>query len=490
MQRARFLAIREFGPRALIYHEGNRYEVNRVQLPPDAAGELITHQAHRCPGCGYYYEVGPGNDRCQTCNISLTEAMSGLFPLHTVFTRPLQRITSDEEERRRAGFRIVTSYRFQDHGDRPGRLDAIVSDAGGTRVVRLAYGDSAEIHRINLGPIRRPVGEADGFWLDPVTGAWLTGRQVAQQDGQQGGDGDDGDTPARQRTRVIPYVRDRRNILVFQLADPVLVDTALSVMYALERGIEAAFQLEDSELDGELLPPDEGPRDRILFTESAEGGAGVLRRLQSEKQALREAALEALRIAHFHPQTGEDLGGVPGHPCAKGCYNCLLSYGNQLAHELIDRHAARSLLLAISQGETIPAGPGVSRTDHSIKLIGQADSTLEADFIRWLKDNGYRLPDAAQVTVPGTYAKPDFVYRRSNVRAAVFIDGPAHDAEAVAERDAAAESRLENKGWLVIRLRWDAAWRAIMDENPTVFGQGSHRHRQQGNQGQQEENGA
>ena len=69
VQRARFLAIREFGPRALIYHEGNRYEVNRVQLPPDATGELVTHQAHRCPGCGYYYEVGPGNDRCEPCNI-------------------------------------------------------------------------------------------------------------------------------------------------------------------------------------------------------------------------------------------------------------------------------------------------------------------------------------------------------------------------------------------------------------------------------------
>ena len=110
-------------------------------------------------------------------------------------------------------------------------------------------------------------------------------------------------------------------------------------MYALERGIEAAFQLEDVELDSELLPPDDGPRDRILFTESAEGGAGVLRRLQSEKNALREAALEALRIAHFDPEPETTSGGVPGHPCAKGCYNCLLSYGNQLVHELIDRHA-------------------------------------------------------------------------------------------------------------------------------------------------------
>ena len=38
LQRPRFLAISEFGPGALIYHEGARYEVNRVQLPMTAGG--------------------------------------------------------------------------------------------------------------------------------------------------------------------------------------------------------------------------------------------------------------------------------------------------------------------------------------------------------------------------------------------------------------------------------------------------------------------
>ena len=479
VQRARFLAIREFGPRALIYHEGNRYEVNRVQLPPDATGELVTHQAHRCPGCGYYYDVAPGNDRCDSCQTALTQSISGLFPLHTVFTRPLQRITSDEEERRRAGFRIVTSYRFQDHGDRPGRLDANVNDAAGTRVARLAYGDSAEVHRINLGPARRPEGEADGFWLDPVTGAWLSARQAAQQDGQQGNDSGDGDdTSARQRRRVIPYVRDRRNVLVFQLADPVVIDTALSVMYALERGIEAAFQLEDSEFDGELLPPDEGPRDRILFTESAEGGAGVLRRMQAEPDALGRAAREALRIAHFDPDTGDDLGGVTddeGHvtqPCGKGCYNCLLSYGNQSFHEQLDRHRARDLLLAIADGATLTTGRGESRTEQTIRLLAQADSTLEEEFVQWLKDHGHRLPDAAQVTVREAYARPDFTYRLPGGPVAVFVDGPVHDGAAAAERDATATERLEDLGWYVIRLRYDDDLRAIVDANWSVFGEG------------------
>ena len=46
----------------------------------------------------------------------------------------------------------------------------------------------------------------------------------------------------------------RRNILVTRLATPVSEDTAVTAAVALERGIEAAFQLEDSELSCELLP--------------------------------------------------------------------------------------------------------------------------------------------------------------------------------------------------------------------------------------------
>ena len=470
MQRPRFLAIREFGPRALIYHEGSRYEVNRIQLPPDSAGELPITQAHRCASCGYHHAVAPGNDRCEMCHAPLSASLSGLLELHTVFTRQRERISSDEEERQRAGYRIVTSYRFQDHGDRPGRLDAIVHENDDAKLARLSYGDTATVRRTNLGPARRPDDEPDGFLLDPVSGRWANKSQASAA-GQPTAD-DDADSPGRY-VRVIPYVEDRRNIMVLKLDNPVHRSVAISVMYALERGIEAVFQLEDSELDSELLPPDEGPRDRVLFTESAEGGAGVLRRLQGEEYALAKAAREALRIAHFDPDTGADRGGFDeAHPCGRACYNCLLSYSNQLWHELIDRHEARDLLLAIAGGLTLTARRGQSRTEQTKALIGQADSGLEATFVQWLKDNGYRLPDQAQVTISDAHARPDFVYRRPNAPVAVFIDGPHHNDEKVAERDAAAVERLEDLGWYVIRLRYDEDWKDIVARNPTVFGSG------------------
>jgi hypothetical protein len=50
------------------------------------------------------------------------------------------------------------------------------------------------------------------------------------------------------KAKVIPYVDDTRNLLVLRLHEPVPVELATTLRYALERGIEAAFQLEDSEL--------------------------------------------------------------------------------------------------------------------------------------------------------------------------------------------------------------------------------------------------
>ncbi|MDN5748756.1 MAG: protein kinase, partial [Pseudonocardia sp.] len=257
LQRPRFLAIREFGPGALIYHEGARYQVDRIQLPAGGTGEVVTTSATRCDHCGYL--GGDGEDMCEMCTGRLPEATVGLLPLHTVFTTRRERISSDEEERRRAGFKLVTSYRFHDHGARPGRRDAVTSDEAG-RIATLTYGDSATVRVTNVGRVRSKENEPPGFWLDPAEGRWLTEQAAKDASGDASelepvdGDG------KRQKRRVIPYVEDRRNILVVTLAHPLDVHVALSLMFALERGIEATFELEDSELAGELLPPEGASR--------------------------------------------------------------------------------------------------------------------------------------------------------------------------------------------------------------------------------------
>ncbi|MFI2712230.1 protein kinase [Micromonospora sp. NPDC018662] len=471
LQRPRFLAIREFGPGALIYHEGARYQVTRIQLPPDASGDVVTGEARRCERCGYHHDAKEKADRCKMCDQPLGESTTGLLHLHTVYTKRRERISSDEEERRRAGFRLVTSYRFHDHGARPGRRDALVGDDDGG-LATLSYGDSATVRITNVGRVRAKPNEPAGFWLDPADGRWMNERDAGEAAGDSrempvvDADGNE----KRRKKRVIPYVEDRRNILVLKLDEPVAEDVALTLMYALERGIEAAFELEDSELTTELLPPNEGPRERMLFTEAAEGGAGVLRQMQSDPQALASAAAEALTICHFGPDGTDLQDPTDEDACARGCYDCLLTYGNQLTHHLIDRTLIRDLLLRFAAARATSTGQGESRTEQLQRLSDQSDSALEKKLITWLKQRGLRLPDEAQTLVTEALAQPDYVYRLPGATVAVFVDGPVHDYEAVAQRDRDAEERLRDAGWDVIRFPHDGDWSAIAAEHAYCFG--------------------
>jgi hypothetical protein len=216
-------------------------------------------------------------DVCDHCGAALGTALRNLLQMQTVVTRRRERISADEEERNRVGFELVTSYRFVPRGGRPGHYDAVVRTST-DEVAALSYGDAAEIRVINLGRKRRKNRDLHGFWLDLVQGRWLTETEGTQQDSDE--DGDDleaGVLDVRRKDLVIPFVEDRRNVLVLRWAQHVDECEAVTLQFAVERGIEAIFQLEDTELVSELLP-DAGQRGRTLFVEAAEGGAGVLRR--------------------------------------------------------------------------------------------------------------------------------------------------------------------------------------------------------------------
>jgi acylphosphatase len=71
LQRARFLAIAEFGPLSLIYHEGRAYRVFRARLPaglrtPD--GKLATANLYVCDASGAAHDKEP--ERCHVCGES------------------------------------------------------------------------------------------------------------------------------------------------------------------------------------------------------------------------------------------------------------------------------------------------------------------------------------------------------------------------------------------------------------------------------------
>ncbi|GGK81724.1 RNA helicase [Sphaerisporangium melleum] len=459
IHRPRFIAIREFGPDALIYHEGSRYQVKEVQLAPNeqGGGGLDTKSARRCEFCGYLHDSVVGIDVCESCGGRLGKTMHRLLRLQTVKTIRRDRISSDEEERRRAGYDLITSYRFNDHGVRPGRLDATA--VRGSAVLQLQYGDTATVRVTNMG---RKRNTGDGFWINVQTGRWLSEKDALTPDPSPIDDA----SRVEAKQQVIPYVEDRRNILVTRMTSPVSDEAAISFMYALERGIEAEFQLEDSELTSELLP-DEAHRGRALFIESSEGGAGVLRRLVMEDDALAKAARRALQIAHFDPDTGEDTGGaINGERCAKACYDCLLSFGNQGRHEQIDRHLTRDLLLALAQAR-VPEPPTTGAQDiwEPVRFDAEPNDPLHA-FVCWLEEWEYRAPDTLNAEVNG--ARPEMVYNTPTGPVAVFVDG--HGNAAGPGRDEDAEDELRDLGWSVVRVPYGGDFSQIVKKYPSVFG--------------------
>jgi len=463
LSRPRFLAISEFGPRSIIYHEGSRYVINKVILPV-GDDDLLTTSAQMCPACGYLHPVQSGSnglDLCQQCGKPLDIALGNLFRMQNVATKRRDRINSDEEERMRMGYEFKTGVRFNAHGQQPACRLATVQAADGTPLLKLTYGDAATLWRINLGWRRRNPSDPPGFMLDTERGYW--------QKNEQDVDPDPDDPNSPMQKRVVPFVEDRRNCLLVEPLLPLDTEVMASLQPAIKTAIQLLYQLEDNELAAEPLP-DLDERNLILYYESAEGGAGVLRQLLDDTGVIARIAAQALTICHFDQQ-GQDLRRAERarEDCEAACYDCLMSYTNQMDHALLDRHLVRDLLLQLA-GSTVKVSPtAVSPASHLDELKRRCSSDLEREWLDFLDQHNLRLPDEAQKFIEPCQTRPDFWY--ADTYTAVFVDGTPHDHEDVQRKDAEISDCLERSaGITVIRFHYQADWQAIVANHHHVFG--------------------
>ena len=301
LQRARFLAIAEFGPRSLIYHEGRAFRVYRAKLPAgvrtEDGGKLSTATLFICNTCGaVHHQDEPG--RCHACGA----AMAGTHPIRNVLridnveTLPAERITANDEERQHQGFDIQTVFAWP---LRDGALDIVsarASDAHGP-ILSIDNASGATISRLNKGLRRRKQKSIFGFAIDPATGRWTGSPE----------EGDDDTTPEGPvKQRVVPIVQDTKNAALLRLSAEPLPEAAMATLqHGLARGIGLVFQLEEGETLTEPVPSRDNRR-AVLAYEVTEGGAGVLGRLTTEPHALARVARTALELMHYR---NLDAGG-------------------------------------------------------------------------------------------------------------------------------------------------------------------------------------
>lgn len=464
VSRPRFLAISEFGPGAIIYHEGARYRVYKVNLDfgsqdIEATHELATATMKRCPKCGYAH-LEQGNNMaevCDRCGAALDgpARIENLVQLQNVSLRIAQRITCDEEERQRFGYKLVSSYRFPEVGDRLDRKDAEVY-VGDALVMRLSYGDATDLYRINLGWAHQRSGQLPGFNLDLERGYWS--RNPADNT-----DNDDATAQGRLQ-RVVPYVKDTKNALVVRFEPARPGPEMASLQAAFKEAIQKHFQLEPRELSAEPMPATHDRRE-ILFYEASEGGAGVLRQIAEDPSVLPVLARRALEICHFDPETLKDNGA---ETCGKACYECLLDYGNQPDHKDLDRYLIRDLLADLSRSVCRPAGGMGSRAERMAALRKRCDSQLEKRWLDLVDKFVLRPPTDAQYLIEACSTRPDFYYGEHN--AAIYIDGPPHDEPDQMQEDEAITRRLMEMGYIIIRFHHKANWDEIVHRHPDIFG--------------------
>ncbi|WP_395090931.1 DEAD/DEAH box helicase [Armatimonas sp.] len=472
LSRPRFLAVSEFGPGAVVYHEGSRYLVDRVLTSASGRsedGKLNTLSVKLCTTCGYVHsgDIVTTVNVCERCGSPLEQEAEivNLFRMEAVNLRRRDRITCDEEERMRQGYELRTGVQFK---GLPGALQSFraeVKGADGGMLATMTYAQAATIWRINVGWNRRKNKQALGYQLDTDTGRWLsdTGANTLMEA--------DTDTHAQRAQRVVPFVEDRRNALIFEPKAALSIAQFASLQAALKAAIQAVFQLEDSELATEPLPSSD-VRNAVLLYESAEGGAGVLRRLVDEPRALQTVVRKALELCHYDPETLEDKrrSERAREDCSTACYDCLMSYGNQRDHLLVDRRALLEVLVALKDA-TVEAGSGLkSRSAQLALLLEKAGSNLEREWLKLLEAKNLNLPTYGQYRIPDAHTVPDFVYVHGATKLVVYIDGPPHDYPQRQLRDAEQDFTLMAQGWLVQRFHHKADWEKLLKEFPSVYG--------------------
>lgn len=452
LQRPRFLGIAEFGPHSLVYHEGRAFRVVRVRIAVGTQEaqsnlqRLPTTSARICRACGAAH-FNPQEERCHACRADLgtAELVRELYRVDAVDTEPTERITANDEDRQRQAFELQTTFQW---ARRNGLTDArvlVARDDEGD-IVQLRYSAGATITRINKGLRRRKDKTVFGFKVSPKSGYWL-------KDETENGNGATEPNPDNVPPQlIVPFVEDQKNALLMQPSGEWSDTTLATVQYALKRGIESVFQLEESELLAEPLPT-RLERKGVLFYETTEGGAGVLSRLVSEPDALSRIALSALRLLHLDigdtsklwEVAPETLTDVEGTHCVTGCYQCVLSYFNQPDHELLNRrdeHAVRILWrLACSETDlsidsTVPAA-GASPESS-------APTGWEAT---WQQSAASRYP-----SLPAP--------RKSEQAGNPLLHWPDHlVAVALPDTPRSLQSEWEDKGYTFVRFTDDqSAW--------------------------------
>jgi len=427
ISRPRSIALREFGPLNIIYHNGRKYRVSQLILQ-DAESALSEAKISKKSG---YYLTGDQKDLeiCPFTGENLgdnanCEHLHHLLEMSESRAEERDRISCEEEERVSMGFRIQTYFSVD--GGELARVRKAVAKTNEQGLLNLRYIPAARLIHVNR---QWRAQQTEGFPVGMISGDWTSSMPEADANLKE------------EFQRVKLWTSNLADALYIEPTEPLGLKSegVITLQHALKRAIENVFQVEPNEIGVITVGDAESPN--ILIYEAAEGSLGILSQFVEDVGVFHQVIDQAISICRFDDE----------HYKGPASYDDLLSYYNQRDHKIIDRHLIADALQKLRIC-SIEIQTNSSFSDYDIQyqnLIKKIDptSSTESKFISYLYNNGLRLPDEAQKRVDGLYVQPDFYY---HPRIWIFCDGTPHDDPAVKVED-------ENKRQAIMAMG-DEVW--------------------------------
>lgn len=454
LSRPRAVALKEFGPHNTLYHNGSKYRINRMMV---LDAESIQRKIKISKDTGYIFI----DDEAELANVDpitlrelkgdRAEYKTTLIELSESEGMPQERISCIEEERTSSGYEIEEYFRYPQGIE---NTKSLLIKKGGENLLKLIYGQSTELIKMNRKSRRSP---SEGFAIDKRNGKWLTKKELENQE------------TLDNKKDVMIFVRDTADTLYLQPLKALELSTnqIISLSYALKRGIERLFQVEENEIGVRVIGMKDSPN--ILLFEASEGSLGVLSQLIQEPSKLKELFIESYRCMHFDPETLEETD--LGRSLAKATYQDLLSYYNQRDHQVLDRRSINTALENLMECDLSTVQQGNDHEKQYRFLMDNYDknSSTEKKFIEFLYKNKLVLPDKAQVNIPEFYISADFVYNTKNGAAVIFCDGSVHDQEDSKTDDEHKRNLLKDAGYDVIVWHYSESLDDLIKRRKDIF---------------------
>lgn len=445
ISRAKSLALREFGPHNIIYNNGGKFRVSRMVL----TGNTQKHTFIYNPKTGYINR--DAENSTNHIDVITGEPLQGnsrliggyCIPAGDMIAIEEEKITCQEEERSRKTYKTDIFFSSDD----PRTISERELKLGESHLANIRYIPSC---RLTYFLSSKNDENANGFPFDTQTGEWISQDRAAKIRKEE----QENPQMAGRLQYVKLYAETTANAIYIQPSRALLLSDKAAVrtlLYAIKQAIEDVFQIEESEIGGEIMG--EGTLPNIFIYENAEGSLGVLSRIVEESESYLQVIKRAYEICFDKAEyTDTELSSL-----SPADYTNLLNYYNQPYHHQIDiRKIYKALkLMENVTSEIHPSGQlrGYDELYEHLEATRDHNSSTEYEFLKYLYDHRLRLPDKAQPSFPDEYyVQPDFMY---GDRIVVFCDGTPHDRPEIKVDDMAKREILEDAGYLV--LSWHYA---------------------------------